>query len=441
MPPKPSTTTPSIPAPTRRTSLAPPKLTAPSAKSGTLSASTSGKLSSATTSSAVKSSVPQRTSLVSPDSTASAKSATTSRPRVPVSEGATQKRAAAPRASLAPSAKQPATSTARPARSSGAGSISSFKDVKEVKERGTDVVEIQSKVQHRPHIPGGCSTLTSLQLAEATASLDLKTSAISLLETEVEKLKASLDSITADLEAVQGNLGNAELAKAAADKELADTKAALVASQGDGGKLEQVSEELEAARTASAKQDAIIETLQEQVKALQTEVDESRRALEALRADQANNNSDLIATAEMDRQALLKARADLEAIKTETSALKVAQAEALDAATAKINTLQDQASRAEALAAEIDSLHAGKEETSTKLSELEIEILELKEHESKRRKSAERGRLRLTPYTEEWQQMERPRTRLFRKRQQRKVPSHCTWRRSRSSTKRPWHSS
>jgi chromosome segregation ATPase len=135
---------------------------------------------------------------------------------------------------------------------------------------------------------------------------------------------------------------------------------------------------LEAARTASAKQDAIIETLQEQVKALQTEVDESRRALEALRADHAND-SDIIATAEMDRQALVKARADLEAIKTETAALNVAQTEALDAATAKINALEDQASRAEALTAEIDSLHAGKEETSNKLSELEIEILELKE--------------------------------------------------------------
>jgi chromosome segregation ATPase len=83
-----------------------------------------------------------------------------------------------------------------------------------------------------------------LQLAEATASLDLKTSAISELETQVEWLKASLDSITADLEGVQRNLKNAELAKAAADKELADTKAALVTSQGDGGELEQVSEEV-----------------------------------------------------------------------------------------------------------------------------------------------------------------------------------------------------
>jgi hypothetical protein len=136
-----------------------------------------------------------------------------SRPRVPVSEGAAQKRAAAPRASLAPSAKQPATFTARPARNSGAGSISSLKEAKEVKERGTDVVEIQSKVRHHPHIPAGCSTLTSLQLAEATASLDLKTSAISELETQVEWLKASLDSITADLEGFSETLGMRNLPK------------------------------------------------------------------------------------------------------------------------------------------------------------------------------------------------------------------------------------
>jgi hypothetical protein len=86
--------------------------------------------------------------------------------------------------------------------------------------------------------------LTSLQLDEATASLGLKTSTISQLETQVDELKASLDTITADLEAARQNLEDAKLAKATADKELAEVKDALVTSQGDRHKLEQLSDEV-----------------------------------------------------------------------------------------------------------------------------------------------------------------------------------------------------
>lgn len=102
------------------------------------------------------------------------------------------------------------------------------------------------------------------------------------------------------------------------------------------------------------------------------------KSLESLRADHANV-ADVIAAAERDRQALVEARAELETIGAETAILKAAQAEALDAATAKISELELQASRAEALAIEIADLRAGKEGTSNKLSELEVEILELKE--------------------------------------------------------------
>lgn len=54
----------------------------------------------------------------------------------------------------------------------------------------------------------------------------------------------SLNSITADLEAARQNFENAKLAKASTDKELAETREALAASQGDGHKLEQVSDEV-----------------------------------------------------------------------------------------------------------------------------------------------------------------------------------------------------
>jgi chromosome segregation ATPase len=83
-----------------------------------------------------------------------------------------------------------------------------------------------------------------LQLDEATASLVLKTSLISELETQVDELKATLGSIAADLEASRQNLEGAERGKAAAEKEVAETRTTLAALQGEREKLEQVSDEV-----------------------------------------------------------------------------------------------------------------------------------------------------------------------------------------------------
>lgn len=137
-------------------------------------------------------------------------------------------------------------------------------------------------------------------------------------------------------------------------------------------------EQLVAARKTITEQNAVIEALREQIKVLEAKVDESMKSLESLRADHAND-TDVMAAAERDRQALVEARAELETMETETNALKAAQAEALDAATAKIRALELQASRAETLSSEIADLRTGKEGTSNKLSELEVEILELKD--------------------------------------------------------------
>jgi chromosome segregation ATPase len=83
-----------------------------------------------------------------------------------------------------------------------------------------------------------------LQLDDATASLDLKTSTISELETRVDELKGTLDNITTDLETTRQNLENAECAKATAEKELVETRTALVASQGESDMLGQISNEV-----------------------------------------------------------------------------------------------------------------------------------------------------------------------------------------------------
>jgi outer membrane murein-binding lipoprotein Lpp len=83
-----------------------------------------------------------------------------------------------------------------------------------------------------------------LQLDEATASLVLKTSLISELETQVDELKATLGSIAADLEASRQNLEGAERGKATAEKEVAETRITLAALQGERDKLEQVLDEV-----------------------------------------------------------------------------------------------------------------------------------------------------------------------------------------------------
>ena len=150
----------------------------------------------------------------------------------------------------------------------------------------------------------------------------------------------------------------------------------------------------------AAEQNAIIETLREQTKTLQTEVDESRKTLEALRAEHAKN-SDIIAAAEVDQQSLVKTRENLEAIKAETAALKAAQDEALEAANAKISALEREASHAEALATEIATLRTEKEETSNKLTELEVEILELKDTQASAEEEGERGKAQINALRDE----------------------------------------
>ncbi|KAF8273914.1 hypothetical protein EI94DRAFT_1794937 [Lactarius quietus] len=321
MPPKSSTATPSsVPAPTRRTSMLPGK-PAPTARSSTLSASTSGKLTSATaTPTKSVPAAPPRSSVISPDSAASNKSAAASRPRGSVTDGVLPKKGATPRASLAPSAKQPPSST-RPARTPGTSSVSSLKEV-----RGDNAALVETQNKHH-----------------------------------------------GNLEAARQDAEAGELAKATADTELAEMKTALAVSQADKDKLQQDFDEAE--KTMRAEQDALIETLRGQIKMLQNEVVEARENLEALRTAHAND-SNIAAAAEIDRQALAKAKEDLEAIGVEKATLKSAHEEALNNATAKISALELQATRVEALVEEVASLRAEKEETSTKLTELEVKVLE-----------------------------------------------------------------
>ena len=83
--------------------------------------------------------------------------------------------------------------------------------------------------------------------------------------------------------------------------------------------------------------------------------------------------------ASVEREASLKAQVDFKAISEEVEALKVSHAMALEDSMSQIAKLRERSSVTAALEAQIASLKAEKEDSASKLSELEIEILELKE--------------------------------------------------------------
>ena len=100
----------------------------------------------------------------------------------------------------------------------------------------------------------------------------------------------------------------------------------------------------------------------------------SKETVEALKKSEAAAEAAFV-----EREALLKAQADFKAISGEIEALKVSHAMALEDSMSQIAKLRERSSVTAALEAQIVSLKAEKEESANKLSELEIEILELKE--------------------------------------------------------------
>ena len=89
------------------------------------------------------------------------------------------------------------------------------------------------------------------------------------------------------------------------------------------------------------------------------------------------------AAAAVEHEALVKAKADLDAIQAETLALKAAHDKAFKAVILKLDDVQTKASHVDELQAEVDELKKEKEDNANKISELEVEILEVKEGQEK----------------------------------------------------------
>lgn len=81
----------------------------------------------------------------------------------------------------------------------------------------------------------------------------------------------------------------------------------------------------------------------------------------------------------MEREAFLRAKADIETISAEAETLRAAHNRALQDAADRLNETQARAAEVAALTAQIGELKAEREESANKISELEVEVLELRE--------------------------------------------------------------
>lgn len=96
----------------------------------------------------------------------------------------------------------------------------------------------------------------------------------------------------------------------------------------------------------------------------------------------------------MEHEALIKAQADFSQIEIEVQALKAAHTQSLEEAQAKLEAAESKAALAQSLETQLAELRVEKEDAVAKLSEIEVEVLELKESqetvEDERAKTAAR---------------------------------------------------
>ncbi|KAK7064336.1 laminin-like protein epi-1 [Favolaschia claudopus] len=390
-----SSTSGSASATARRASVVPAKSSAPPLKAS-LSASASSKPTTAPSNATARGSVVSPTGTKANGKAAPVGSAAPVRPRASVSVEGVKRAPVSARQSLssatskptAPAASKPSTSAATkapaakaPAAAPKARTAASISSIKEVQEDTKALEELQTKLQ------------------EATASLASKAEAAIQLEAQVEELKASLATALADVETKGSTTTELTEAKAASESQLKEANdaleklrsehqegaSALTAIQEDVGISQDAyfplsnSFQLAAARTATATQKDLIENLQAQIQTLEAEVSASKASLEVLQASHSGADSDAAAAAVVEHEALLKAQADFTTIEGEIVALKAAQTQALNEVQAQLEAAESKAALVENLETQLKDLRAEKEDAVAKLSEMEIEVLELKE--------------------------------------------------------------
>ncbi len=139
--------------------------------------------------------------------------------------------------------------------------------------------------------------------------------------------------------------------------------------------------QLQTANNATAAQTELVASLQAQIEGLQAEVAVAKENLDVLRSSTSEASLAAASAAAVEHETLLKAQADLHAIQAELEKVNSENAQALQEAQERIQSLEAEASRVAELDAAVEQLKTENEEQATKVSELEIEILETREEQ------------------------------------------------------------
>ncbi|KAF8846250.1 hypothetical protein BDN67DRAFT_960954 [Paxillus ammoniavirescens] len=355
------------PPPSRRSSMLPPRAPSvtgpPTPKSRTSTMLTPLTSSTSSRPPPAEANASSRPSVVSPaSSVTSLRSNATGaapplapRPRATLSDAV--KRTLSSRQSLPAAPAPPQSRTMRPV-----GSISS---IREVRDDGKALEDLQEK------------------LKEANENLSSKSDAVAVLEANVSELESSLSAALADVKAKTSSLEQLQIAKRSSDAEFSEIMASLQQLRAEHAhnlaSLNSVKEELKNAKEATASQTELVETLQAHIQTLTADIVAAQENFESLRASSDQSSAEASAAAQMEREAFVRAKADIETITTEAASLRAEYNRALQDAAARLLDSQQHAAEVAVLNAQIGDLRAEREESATKISELEVEILELKE--------------------------------------------------------------
>ena len=135
----------------------------------------------------------------------------------------------------------------------------------------------------------------------------------------------------------------------------------------------------EEAKITAKNQDMLVETLKARIQELEARLSSSQDRIKALEKSHAADTASAAESASVEHERLLEAQANFKAISEETERLKTAHKQALEDFTTQAKALEKKTVESDELRTQLASLKSEKEDNATKLSELEIEILELKE--------------------------------------------------------------
>lgn len=215
------------------------------------------------------------------------------------------------------------------------------------------------------------------------------------MEKQIEATKTTLVFVEADRDEKQKALEDLKTSRESLETELQTANKTAAAHKNELdiqlAELLQIKEEvsfhmlhghrsnelqLKLTRDSGAAQTSLVSNFQEQLKAVEAELASTR---DSVLASRASHDKALAEAGAVEREALQKAQEDFKAIKAESEALGTAYSKAQEEAAERIKALEDEASKVPQLATEAEQLKRINEELQVKLSETEVEVLELRE--------------------------------------------------------------